>query len=277
MPTVATTAVASARSKSAQHAKLVVGRHLAKLEPEDPGRLLDREMGLLGRVDGPPGRSSRAAASAASVEVEAASSMCPWRPAGSPRSCASQSRVTCSSSVAAGEVSQDIAFTFSAATSSSARIPGREPVFAKSAKNRGWFQSVSPGRSARRSRAGRRRKAPACSGAEAGSRARISPGRTSATTGRSPTRVEVGGDPVRAAARSSRNVIGRRFRSRSICFQVRVLTTSSSVATRGEPGRRRTRRSRAPRPGGRRSRSRFQARLAGGAGVDVRQVEAVGL
>ena len=39
--------------------------------------------------------------------------------------------------------SQAIAFTFSAAVSSSARIPGSEPVIAKYAKKRGWFQCVS--------------------------------------------------------------------------------------------------------------------------------------
>ena len=79
----------------------------------------------------PPGRSSLAAASAAIVAVEAVSSMCPWRPSGRPKSWRSQSRASSSTSVAAGEVLQSMAFTFKAAMRSSARIPGSEPEMAK--------------------------------------------------------------------------------------------------------------------------------------------------
>ncbi len=92
------------------------------------------------------GRRWRAAASAARVEVEAVSSMCPCSPSGRPRSWRSQSTATSSSSVAAGEVRQSIAFTFSAAVRNSARIPGSLPEMAKYAKKRGWFQWVIPGR-----------------------------------------------------------------------------------------------------------------------------------
>ena len=44
------------------------------------------------------------------MEVEALSSMCPFHEAGSPSSSASQLSATCSSSVAAGDVRQSIAF-----------------------------------------------------------------------------------------------------------------------------------------------------------------------
>ena len=79
----------------------------------------------------PSGRRCRAAVRAARVEVDAVSSMWPWSPSGRPRSCRSQSSATSSSSVAAGEVRQSIAFTFSAAVRNSARIPGSLPEMAK--------------------------------------------------------------------------------------------------------------------------------------------------
>jgi hypothetical protein len=62
-----------------------------------------------------------------------------------PSSCRTQSTATSSSSVAAGEVRQSIAFTFRAAVRNSARIPGSLPEIAKYAKKRGWFQCVIPG------------------------------------------------------------------------------------------------------------------------------------
>ena len=130
----------------------------------------------------------RAAASAAIIDVEAVSSMWPCQPRGNPSSCASQSSTVSSSSVAAGDESHVIPFTFSAAISSSARIPGSEPVFAIHAKNRGWFQCVSAGRtSSSRSRSIASNVSP-CSGAASGSCARSSPGATVAATGSSPTR-----------------------------------------------------------------------------------------
>ena len=73
----------------------------------------------------------RAAISAASVDVEAVSSMCPCQPSGSPSSCRTQSTVRSSSSVEAGEARQRIAFCCIAAASSSARIPGSDAVIAK--------------------------------------------------------------------------------------------------------------------------------------------------
>ena len=93
-----------------------------------------------------------------------------------------------SSSVAAGDDSHVNALTFSAAISSSARTPGSEPVFANHAKNRGWFQCVSPGTiSSSRSRSIASNASP-CSGGASGSVARTSPGETLGATGRSPTR-----------------------------------------------------------------------------------------
>ena len=89
----------------------------------------------------------RATASATSVLVEAVSSMCPCSPAGSPRSCASQSSVTSSSSWSAGDVRQRIPTWFSPAMRISARTPGSEPVVAKYAKKRGLCQCVIPGMS----------------------------------------------------------------------------------------------------------------------------------
>ena len=77
------------------------------------------------------GLAPRAAASAAIVPVDAVSSRWPCRPAGSPSSCASQSSVSSSSSCSAGEVRQRIPTWFRPAISSSARMPGSEPVFAK--------------------------------------------------------------------------------------------------------------------------------------------------
>ncbi len=73
----------------------------------------------------------RAAIMAASVEVEAASSMWPCQPSGSPSSCATQSQVRPSSSVEAGEVRHRNATGFSAAASISARIAGRDALAAK--------------------------------------------------------------------------------------------------------------------------------------------------
>ncbi len=57
------------------HAELVVHGHLAELEPDEPRRLLDAEVRLLGRVDHASGLRVRAAASAAIVAVDAVSSM----------------------------------------------------------------------------------------------------------------------------------------------------------------------------------------------------------
>ncbi len=75
--------------------------------------------------------ASRAAASAASVDVEAVSSMWPCQPEGRPSSCASQSRATSSSSVEAGAVRQRKPTEFRVAASSSARIPGSDAVAGK--------------------------------------------------------------------------------------------------------------------------------------------------
>jgi hypothetical protein len=71
------------------------------------------------------------------VEIEAVSSMCPCRPAGSPSSCAIQSSTRSSSSVAAGPVCQTIVLTLRAAAMNSASTAGSEPLVEKYAKNRG--------------------------------------------------------------------------------------------------------------------------------------------
>ena len=73
----------------------------------------------------------RAAIMAASVEVEAASSIWPCQPPERPSSCATQSVTTPSSSVEAGDVRHRNATGFSAAASISARIAGREALAAK--------------------------------------------------------------------------------------------------------------------------------------------------
>ena len=73
----------------------------------------------------------RAAIIAASVDVDAASSMWPCQPAGRPSSCATQSHTRPSSSVDAGDVRHRNATGLSAAASISARIPGREADAAK--------------------------------------------------------------------------------------------------------------------------------------------------
>jgi hypothetical protein len=128
------------------------------------------------------------AISAASVEVDAVSSMWPCHPSGSPSSCRTQSTVRSSSSVDAGDARQRIATWFSVAASSSARIPGSDAVTAKYAKKRGCCQFVSAGTiSSSRSRS-TLANGSACSGADSGSFADSSPGFTCASTGSSSTR-----------------------------------------------------------------------------------------
>jgi hypothetical protein len=63
--------------------------------------------------------------------------MMPKSCSGSPSASRSQRSVTVSSSVSDGEVRQSMPFVFSAAVSSSARMPACEPVMAKYAKNAG--------------------------------------------------------------------------------------------------------------------------------------------
>ncbi len=75
--------------------------------------------------------ASRAAISAASVEIDAVSSMWPCQPSGSPSSSAVQSRTSPSSSVEAGDVRHRIATEFRVAASSSARMAGSAALVAK--------------------------------------------------------------------------------------------------------------------------------------------------
>ena len=132
--------------------------------------------------------ASRAVISAASVDVDAVSSMWPCQPSGSPSSCRTQSTVRSSSSVDAGDARQFSATWFRVAAISSARMPGSDAVTAKYAKKRGCCQFVSAGTiSSSRSRR-TFANGSACSGGPAGSRADSSPGATCASTGRSSTR-----------------------------------------------------------------------------------------
>ena len=158
------------------------------------------------------------------------SSMWPCQPARQPEQLREPvHHVTSSSSVAAGDESHVIALTFSAAISSSARMPGSEPVFANHAKKRGWFQCVIPGRiTSSRSRSIASNGSP-CSGGDSGRRARISPGLDLRGDGQLADATQVVLDPV---GREIEIVPERQrfFLSFSICFHVRVLTTSSFVS-----------------------------------------------
>ncbi len=134
------------------------------------------------------GRSVRAAASAARVDVDAVSSMCPCHPAGSPSSWASHPAATYSSSVETGEACQRIATVFSAAARNSARMAGSDELVAKYAKKRGWFQCVIAGRSTSSRSRSTFANGSGSSGGAVGRRPVSSPGSTCASTGRSPTR-----------------------------------------------------------------------------------------
>ena len=126
--------------------------------------------------------------------------MWPWRPGGRPSSCASQSSVTSSSSCSAGEVRQRIPIWFRPAMSSSARIPGSEAVLAEIREE----ARALPVREAGMSTSSRSRRTAAngsaCSGGDAGSRARISPGLDLRQHRQLAHALEIGGDPVDAAA-----------------------------------------------------------------------------
>ena len=137
VPTVAMTIAASVRSIGVgAHPVLLVGRHLAQLHAEHARTLVGRGVRVLG-ADTTTLRPVvwRAAIIAVMVEVEAASSMWPCQPSGRPSSCATQSHTSPSSSVDAGEVRHRIATGFSAAASSSARIPGRDAVRPRSRRS----------------------------------------------------------------------------------------------------------------------------------------------
>src|SRR5947209_13734862 len=148
--------------------------------------------------------ASRAVASAAIVELEAVSRISPNQPAGKPSMSSTQASVRCSSSVAAGDVRQSMALTFSALAISSPTMPGPEPVMPKYAKNAGWFQCVIPGR-IRLSRSPRiASNGSPRSGARSGRRAAMSPGDTCESTGRSPTDSRYPDTHAAASASASR-------------------------------------------------------------------------
>ena len=114
----------------------------ATADTERHGALLDRRMGLLRRIHSQHAatsrpadsivphaasgneRSSRAAASAWNVDIDAVSQIIPLKESGSPIICRSQSRTCSSSSVAAGAVRHSIPLTLSAAVSISPKDPG---------------------------------------------------------------------------------------------------------------------------------------------------------
>ena len=121
-------------------------------------------------------------------------------------------------------------FTFSAAISSSARIPGSEPVFAIHAKNRGWFQCVSAGRtSSSRSRSIASNVSPCSGGCVRQLRAQLA-----RLDRRRHRQLADAGEVVLDPGGRAREVVpeGRQrfFFSFSICFHVRVFSTSSFVS-----------------------------------------------
>ena len=77
------------------------------------------------------GSAVRAAHSAASVEIEAVSSMWPCQVGGRSSSWPSHESVSSSSSVTAGDVFQSMPLAFIVAESSSARMPGCDAVIPK--------------------------------------------------------------------------------------------------------------------------------------------------
>ena len=191
VPTVATTAQASVEIEQLRpQPERVVDRHRPQLELEHPARLLDRGVRVLGADDDAAVRAARRARRRA--RPASRSTRCPRcgraSPRGSPSSCREPVERQLLQLLQRGDARQRIPTWFSAAASSSARIPGSDPVVAKYAKKRGLCQCVIPGGAPRRGRAGRRRTARPCSGGDGGQRARISPGSTCASTGSSRTR-----------------------------------------------------------------------------------------
>ena len=168
-------------------------------------------------------------------------------PRGRPSSCASQSQRQQLELGRRGRGEPERSrSTFSAAVSSSARMPGSEPVFAKYAKKRGWFQCVIPGRRIvvevaqhvreRLGLLGRRgRQARADLAGLRPARARAARRRARGSRRPSPRpRGEIVAEACSVAASAA-----SRSASRCACSRRRP-----SSATRGAPGRRRARRSR---------------------------------
>ena len=186
---------------------------------------------MLGADDPVATGDVRAAISAASVEVDAVSSMCPCQPSGSPSSCRTQSTVRSSSSVDAGDACHRIATWFIVAASSSARMPGSDAVMAKYAKKRGCCQFVSAGTiSSSRSWSTFANGSP-CSGGDAGSFADSSPGATCASTGSSSDALEIARRPVDGRVARPRGSPSRPLPPQlPTCAHVRVFSTSSFVS-----------------------------------------------
>ena len=132
VPTVATTAAASVRSSASGRRRNASS--LGTLRSSSPSMcaaLSTEEWACSEHTTTCPPVAFRAAMSAASVEVDAVSSICPCQCPGSPSSWLTQSRTRPSSSVEAGEVRHRMATGLSAAASSSARMPGGDAVTEK--------------------------------------------------------------------------------------------------------------------------------------------------
>jgi hypothetical protein len=136
VPTVATTTAASDRFPSSSTRRRNSASHgtLRRRIPSIRAAFSTEECACSEHTTRSRPVASRAAISAARVEVEALSSMCPCHPAGSPTKSATHSSTTASSSVEAGAVRQRMATELRVAASSSARIPGSEALVAKYAK-----------------------------------------------------------------------------------------------------------------------------------------------
>ena len=119
---------------------------------------------------------------------------------------------------------------FSATVSSSARIAGSEPVFAKYARKRGCCQCVTAGRISRVEVVEQRRERLAVLGRRLGQPLE-QPARLDLREHRQlADALEVRRRPLERRRAVAPQVDGRRFLIRSICFHVRVFTTSAFVS-----------------------------------------------
>ena len=176
------------------------------------------------------GIAARAAASAVSVAIDAVSSMWPCHSAGQAEQLPEPRRRPLLELGERGPVRQRIPTWFSAIVSNSARIAGSEAVFGKYARKRGCCQCVTAGRISR---------SRSSSSAENGSpvlRRRLGqpleqPPRLDLREHRKlADALEVRRRPLERGRAVAPQVDGRRFLIRSICFHVRVFTTSAFVS-----------------------------------------------
>ncbi len=121
------------------------------------------------------------------MEVLAVSWMTPVKPSGSPTRRRSQSRVTCSSSVAAGAVCHDITLVARTAATISASTAGGLALAGKYAIHPGCCQCVMPGITSASKSFQMAANGSAASGASGGRARRRSPGATAGVTRRAST------------------------------------------------------------------------------------------